>query len=79
MELCLECNHLCHCKGVAPNPNTNQCMGNDGNCLCIVCKHNSTEGKDMNIIKKVIKWIWSIICWPFKKVFKWLGSCLPNG
>jgi len=27
----------------------------------------------------MIKKIKKIVCWPFKKVLKWLGSCLPNG
>ena len=47
MELCLECNNLCHCKGVAPNPNTNQCMGDDGYCTCIVCVHELKTEDDM--------------------------------
>ena len=31
-----------------------------------------------NMIKKTIKWIWSIICWPFKKAKEWLVSALPK-
>jgi len=23
--------------------------------------------------------IWEWVCWPFKKVWDWLKSCLPNG
>ena len=77
MELCLECNHLCHCKGVAPNPNTNQCMGDDGNCLCIVCTHNKSRMED-NMVKKTIGWVWKIICWPFQLIHKWVNNWI-NG
>jgi hypothetical protein len=31
------------------------------------------------MVKKVVNWVWGIICWPFKKIFKWLKSSLPNG
>jgi hypothetical protein len=30
--------------------------------------------KEDNMAKKIIKWVWNIICWPFKKVKDWLWS-----
>ena len=40
--------------------------------------HNDPLKEEDNMIKKTIKWIWSIICWPFKKVKEWLVSALPK-
>ena len=31
-----------------------------------------------NMIKKTIKWIWKLICWPFKKAHQWLTDSLPK-
>ena len=25
-----------------------------------------------NMVKKIIKWIWKIVCWPFKKIKEWI-------
>ena len=25
-----------------------------------------------NMVKKIIKWIWAAVSWPFKKILKWL-------
>jgi hypothetical protein len=30
-------------------------------------------------MKKIIKYIGKVICWPFKKCFDWLASGLPKG
>ena len=30
--------------------------------------------EDNDMVKKLIKWVWNIICWPFKKVKDWLWS-----
>ena len=27
-----------------------------------------------NMIKKAVKWVWNIICWPFKKLVQWLWT-----
>ncbi len=40
--------------------------------------HNDPLKEEDNMIKKTIKWIWSIVCWPFKKVKEWLVSALPK-
>ena len=34
---CTLCLHPCHCKGVGPYINTNQCIGYD--CDCRTCTH----------------------------------------
>jgi len=26
------------------------------------------------MVKKVVKWIWNIIAWPFKKIHNWLNG-----
>ena len=26
-----------------------------------------------NMIKKIIKWIWNIVCWPLRKAKEWIG------
>ena len=25
-----------------------------------------------NMVKKIIKWIWAVVSWPFKKIHQWL-------
>ncbi len=25
-----------------------------------------------NMVKKIVKWIWNIVCWPIKKAKQWL-------
>ena len=67
---CSLCLHPCHCKGVGPYINTNQCIGY--NCNCMNCIHTSTEEETM--AKKLVKWIWKIICWPGRKVADWLWT-----
>ena len=66
--ICITCDHDCHCG--------DKCDANplDGGCGCIVCEHKEEE----NMIKKIIKWIWIIISWPFKKVIGWMKSALPK-
>jgi hypothetical protein len=34
--------------------------------------------KEDNMVKKIVKWIWNIICWPFKKAHEWLTNSLPK-
>ena len=34
--------------------------------------------KEDNMVKKIVKWIWNIISWPFKKVLEWMKSALPK-
>ena len=68
---CTLCLHPCHCKGVGPYINTNKCIGYD--CDCRTCTHPIIK-EDNDMVKKVIKWVWNIICWPFKKVKDWLWS-----
>jgi len=31
-----------------------------------------------NMVKKIVKWVWKIICWPFKKAHQWLTNSLPK-
>ena len=78
MLICATCLHPCHCKGVGPNHNTNQCMGDGGNCTCIVCVHNEIKTKGVDMVKKVIGWIWKIICWPFKLIHGWVDKWLNS-
>tara|TARA_X000000950_G_C13816676_1_gene620123 strand:- start:1103 stop:1285 length:183 start_codon:yes stop_codon:yes gene_type:complete len=40
--------------------------------------HNDPLKEEDNMVKKTIKWIWSIVCWPFKKAKEWLASALPK-
>ena len=70
------CGHPCHCKGVGPTPNTAQCLTVKG-CGCYNCNHNIKEEGSM--VKKIIKRIWKIICWPWNKLMDWLKSSLPKG
>jgi len=59
--------------------------GIDGFCLdcnhkhrgitqCNYCDCNWESSKEDNMIKKLIKWVWNIICWPFKKAVEWLWT-----
>ena len=47
-----------------------------GAMLCSICGCNLEPLilKEDNMLKKIIKWVWNIICWPFKKVKDWLWS-----
>jgi len=29
--------------------------------------------KEDNMVKKIVKWIWKIVCWPLEKAKQWLG------
>ncbi len=71
MLVCINCLHPCHCKGVGPTPNTAQCLTVPG-CNCLICNHQIIKEDDM--AKKIIKWVWDIVSWPFKKVKDWLWS-----
>jgi len=67
MIICSNCGHPCHCKGVGPYYNTNQCL-TVVDCECLTCIHEIIKEK---IMKKIIKKIWDIVCWPVKKVKDW--------
>jgi len=44
-------------------------------CNYCDCNWDNIQGdntQEDNMIKKLIKWIWVIISWPFKKIHKWL-------
>ena len=30
--------------------------------------------EEENMVKKIVKWIWNIIAWPFKKIHNWLNG-----
>ncbi len=32
----------------------------------------------IKVIKSIVKWVWKIISWPFKKAFEWMKSALPK-
>jgi len=69
---CLTCSHKCHCVGSGFYPQTTECS-----CGCFVCACTGLPLKleeNTNMIKKFIKWVWSIICWPFKKAVEWLWT-----
>ena len=53
-------------------------MGDGGNCTCIVCVHNEIKTKGVDMVKKVIGWIWKIICWPFKLIHGWVDKWLNS-
>ena len=68
---CLTCDHKCHCVGSGYYPNTTEC-----GCGCFTCTCTGLPLKleETNMIKKFIKWVWNIICWPWKKVVEWLWT-----
>ncbi len=66
MLTCINCGHSCHCKGVGPYYNTNQCL-TVPDCGCLNCVHEIIKEKNMKIIEKIKK----IIVWPFKKLKQW--------
>ena len=75
MLACVLCAHPCHCKGVGKYINTNQCM--EFGCDCNTCTH--AEGvTEETMAKKIVKWVWNIIKWPFKKAHEWLTNSLPK-
>ncbi len=41
---------------------------------CSYCDCNWDNLTEDNMIKKLIKWVWNIICWPFKKLVEWLWT-----
>jgi hypothetical protein len=63
---CFECKHDCHCGRKCDQ------------CSCYICNNivikTYEDYMGGNMIKKIVKWIWNIICWPFKKVKDWLWS-----
>ena len=75
MLTCVVCAHPCHCKGVGTYVNTNQCMEVD--CNCITCIH-AVGVMEETMAKKIVKWVWNIIKWPFKKAHEWLTNSLPK-
>ena len=71
----LTCDHKCHCVGSGYYPQTTEC-----GCGCFVCacKGLPLVLKEDKMVKKIVKWIWNIICWPFKKAHQWLTNSLPK-
>jgi hypothetical protein len=58
-----------------------------GSILCAICgcsleplilQDEVKTIKEDNMVKKIVKWIWNIICWPFKKAHEWLTNSLPK-
>ena len=41
-------------------------------CQCIIAEPLLLT--DDNMVKKILKWIWNAICWPFKKLVEWLWT-----
>ena len=68
---CLTCNHRCHCVGSGFYVNTTECGCGCFDCTCMGLPLNLEE---RTVMKKIVKWIWNIICWPFKKVVEWLWT-----
>ena len=46
-----------------------------GVAVCKYCDCNWDHKEDEPMARKIWEWV----CWPFKKVWNWLKSCLPNG
>jgi hypothetical protein len=44
--------------------------------VCPHCGHihgdSEVSNKEDNMVKKIVKWIWNIVCWPIKKAKQWL-------
>ena len=40
-------------------------------CNYCDCNWNTLKEED-NMVKKLVKWIWNIVCWPIKKAKQWL-------
>ena len=69
---CLTCDHKCHCVGSGYYPQTTEC-----GCGCFVCTCAGLPlqlEEKTTMIKKFIKWVWNIICWPWKKLVDWLWT-----
>ena len=47
-------------------------------CNYCDCGHTPLIMTEDNMVKKIIKWIWKVICWPFKKIHQWLTASLPK-
>jgi len=67
---CIKCGHDCHCKETCNNVPA-EAEANPNGCDCGKCVHYKEE--------PMARKIWEWVCWPFKKVWDWLKSCLPNG
>jgi len=66
---CFDCGHRCHCPGQGYFVSTSQCAS----CDCMICNHIKIKNyMGENMVKKIIKWIWKIVCWPFKKIKEWI-------
>ena len=48
-------------------------------CPGCKCGHLEEYEKILQEEKPMARKIWEWVCWPFKKVWNWLKSCLPNG
>ena len=58
-----------------------------GSILCAICgcsleplilQDEVKTIKEDNMVKKIVKWVRKIICWPFKKAHEWLTNSLPK-
>jgi len=75
-KTCLECGHVCHCIGQGFFLSKQTC----DTCSCVECVHEIVKIiKEDSMVKKIIKRIWKIICWPWNKLMDWLKSSLPKG
>ena len=63
---CLSCNHKCHCVGMGFYANTTEC-----GCGCFDCR---CKGLPLKLEEHMVKKIWNIICWPFKKIKEYLWT-----
>ena len=45
--------------------------------FCFDCGHihgdSEVSNKEDNMVKKIVKWIWNIVCWPLRKAKEWIG------
>ena len=76
-RICLDCNHACHCIGQGYMVQDTNCYFEG--CVCTECMHTisvkeTTINREDNMIKKTIKWVRKIVCWPWKKLVDWLWT-----
>jgi hypothetical protein len=76
-RICLDCDHPCHCIGQGFHTQDTYCYVTG--CVCTDCNHTVKEVVTKNKEEPMARKIWEWVCWPFKKVWDWLKSCLPNG
>ncbi len=79
-KYCVDCEHECHCVGSGFYVQDQNCYA-DG-CVCVDCNHNvkidlynnALINEEETMAKKIIKWVWKIVCWPWKKLVDWLWT-----